>query len=435
MTALALLLSLPAPKTQASRIEELKKDIEAKNSEIKKIEEEIEKYQQEINKSLKQAATLKNAIYRLNATIKKLNTSIYLTEKQIEATSLEIERLNLEIILTQQKIFSNKKGLAESLRRINEAESQSLVEIILKHPHLSDFFNDLERLETFQKEVHTALKSLTDLKASLEAKNEELKKKKEDLQAYRARVIDQKILTDASRRQKSILLSRTKNREAAYRKLVSQRLAQKEALEREIRQLEAQLRIEIDPSSLPPAGHGVLGYPLKNLVLKSCWKGNPKGNCITQFFGNTDFATKNPQIYKGVGHRGVDFRASIGTPVYAAEDGVVRFAYRDKVCPNAYYGGKWVLIDHPNNLSTLYAHLSLIKVYNGQKVKRGQLIGYSGNTGYVTGPHLHFTVLATKAVRITGENGEPPYISRVCGKELKIPLAPHNGYLNPLSYL
>jgi len=126
----------------------------------------------------------------------------------------------------------------------------------------------------------------------------------------------------------------------------------------------------------------------------------------------------------------------VGTRVLAAADGVVRFVYRDKPCTGAYYGGKWILIDHGNNLSTLYAHLSLIKVVPGQKVKAGQVIGYSGESGYVTGPHLHFTVFATKAVRVTGENGEKPYYSKVCrGVQLKIPISPNNGYLNPLSYL
>ena len=65
-----------------------------------------------------------------------------------------------------------------------------------------------------------------------------------------------------------------------------------------------------------------------------------------------------------------------------------------------YSYGKWILIKHENGLSTLYAHLSLIKVNAGETVNTGDIIGYSGNTGYSTGPHLHLTVYATQGVKI-----------------------------------
>lgn len=82
-------------------------------------------------------------------------------------------------------------------------------------------------------------------------------------------------------------------------------------------------------------------------------------------------------------HNGVDLRAKSGQPVYAIYDGVVsRSAF--------YYGyGKCVDLKHPNHYSSRYAHLSNILVRNGQRVKKGQLIGYAGSTGRSTGPHLH----------------------------------------------
>lgn len=83
-------------------------------------------------------------------------------------------------------------------------------------------------------------------------------------------------------------------------------------------------------------------------------------------------------------HGGIDFALSVGEPIYSVFDGVVRVAQ-----VNGGYGNM-ILVRHYNNLETLYAHLSKMIVKVGQEVKAGDIIGYSGNTGFSTGPHLHF---------------------------------------------
>ncbi len=87
-------------------------------------------------------------------------------------------------------------------------------------------------------------------------------------------------------------------------------------------------------------------------------------------------------------HTGIDMEARMGTPVHATGDGVVKFAGAKA---NGY--GTHIDIDHSYGFVTKYAHLSKIAVKPGQKVKRGQLIGYSGNTGQSAGPHLHYEVI------------------------------------------
>ena len=85
-------------------------------------------------------------------------------------------------------------------------------------------------------------------------------------------------------------------------------------------------------------------------------------------------------------HRGTDFRAKVGTPVYASNSGVVRMAR------NLFYSGNMVIVDHGVNIFTLYAHLSEIQVNDQQIIARGQQIGLSGATGRVSGPHLHWAL-------------------------------------------
>lgn len=85
-------------------------------------------------------------------------------------------------------------------------------------------------------------------------------------------------------------------------------------------------------------------------------------------------------------HEGIDFVAAYGTPIYATAEGQVRLAENS----NGY--GNHVIIDHGYRHETLYAHMSELAVKVGDRVKRGQLVGYLGNTGRSSGPHLHYGV-------------------------------------------
>ena len=85
-------------------------------------------------------------------------------------------------------------------------------------------------------------------------------------------------------------------------------------------------------------------------------------------------------------HTGVDIRCSSGTPVHAAAGGEVAFAGR----LGGY--GNCVILNHGGGLATVYGHCSSLIVSEGQTIRQGQVIAYSGSTGFSTGPHLHFEV-------------------------------------------
>lgn len=115
-------------------------------------------------------------------------------------------------------------------------------------------------------------------------------------------------------------------------------------------------------------------YWTKNFIM-------PMTSQITSPFG-----TK--RVYNGFlksYHSGTDFRAPTGTPIHAVNAGVVRLA------SNRYYAGNSVIIDHGEGIYTCYFHLSKIDVKIGQRVKQNEVLGLSGETGRVTGPHLHFS--------------------------------------------
>jgi len=95
----------------------------------------------------------------------------------------------------------------------------------------------------------------------------------------------------------------------------------------------------------------------------------------------------HPKTHRWKKHTGIDIVARYGTPVYATGDGVIKESFRDR------YYGNMVIINHGFGYQTLYAHMRKAAVKKGDTVKRGQVIGYVGNTGLSTGTHLHYEVI------------------------------------------
>jgi murein DD-endopeptidase MepM/ murein hydrolase activator NlpD len=129
-------------------------------------------------------------------------------------------------------------------------------------------------------------------------------------------------------------------------------------------------------------------------VIPAIWPVN--GRLLSGFGKRMD-----PFSGEGGFHTGVDISAAMGTPVHAAADGIV---YSAEVFSGY---GKMVVVDHGNGMRTLYAHLSRYAVVPGQEIRKADIVGYSGATGRVTSPHLHFEV------RVGGAPVNPyPYLSR-----------------------
>lgn len=401
----------------AAAIDDLRQKISNKNNQIEQIQKEIEQYQKEIDSNSKKASSLSGKIKELEVVRKKLASDIKLTQAKIDSAKLNIEKLGIQIKSKSESIGEKKGYLKEFLNNFRENENVSAVEMSLAEDEWSDFLSDLEKNKDLQKEINSNVKDLKEIKADLESQKKEKESYKKTMEKLNASYSDQKQLVEINKKNTNQLLTETKNKETNYKKLLADRVAKQKAFEDEIKELEDELRQEIDPSALPKLGSGVLKWPLDKIK-------------ITQYFGNTSFAMANASVYNGGGHNGVDFKASIGTPVKASRSGViVGIGDTDKACSGVSYG-KWVLIQHENNLSTLYAHFSLIKVSQGQQVETGQLLGYSGDTGYATGPHLHFGVFATEGIKVAS------YKSKICGTNMILPVkTKKNAYLNPLDYL
>ena len=412
---LGIQLIVPAI-SHASLIDDLQKQIDARNTTIAGLEKEIAQYEAQVSLTSKQAATLKNLISTLDTTKKKLDTQIALTQNKISATELAINKLGKEISTKKSDIEQNTEALGETVRRMNQSDDTTLLESFLANRSTSVLLNDLQNLAEIQDSVKDHVNNLKGLKQDLQNKQSATQQNKNDLVGFKSDLSSQQKAVVYDTQVKSKLLTDTKNQEATYQKMLAQKKALRDAVEKELNDYESQLKIAIDPNSVAKAKAGVLSWPLSKII-------------VTQYFGNTTFAQAHTALYNGMGHNGIDFGASIGTPVKAALSGTVAgTGDTDKVCPGASYG-RWVMVTHDNGLSTLYAHFSVISVSAGQKVSTGDILGLSGATGYATGPHLHFTVYASQGVEIINR------ASKACNGTYRLPVATFAAYLNPLSYL
>ncbi len=416
-----LILSSPLAVSYAENAptaEQLKGNLDDLSVKIKALDDEIKAYNSKISKTQGEAKTLKQALAKLEARRAGLTKDIAFTKLRISQAEENINFTQNKIKNTESTLEQNKAALAESLRALTH-DDQSLptyVSALAPGAHLSDALDLTKRGGDVSSAIDEKVRALVDTKTTLAVQKASYEQHKDRLVTLNNTLNDQKQLVVQTSIDKSSLLIETKNKESTYQALLAERKKKKGELEAEVLDVEAKLQTVVDASKLPKYGKGVLLYPVDNVI-------------ITQYFGNTPFSSKNPQVYNGSGHNGVDLGVPVGTPVYAARPGVVLGSGNTDAACNGVSYGKWILIKHDNGLSTLYGHLSVIQVKAGDVLTGRQKIGLSGNTGYSTGPHVHFTVYASDAVKITS------YISKVCGTNMTMPVAPRAGYLNPLSYL
>ena len=409
---LVILLIIPIGFSSAQTASEIQNKIAEKDADIKKLEQEITAYQAQLDSLGKQKNSLDKSLKELDLTRKKLNADIAVTENKIDKTNLKIQNLNQDIGAKQNSISNNIKAISLGIKEISEFENGSIVESILSTDDFSLIWNDIDNTMTVREKIRGRIAELKQIKGELEDTRKETIDAKNELLSLKSKLADQKKIVEQNTNAKKKLLEQTKNSEANYQKILQDRIAQKDALEKELRDYESQLKYILDPSKLPKAG--VFSWPLDYIL-------------VTQLFGKT---VDSKRLYASGSHSGVDFRAAVGTPVKAMAGGVVTgMGDTDTQCPGASFG-RFVFIKYDNGLSSTYGHLSLVKAKKEERVERGQIVAYSGNTGYSTGPHLHVSVYAPNSAEVKS------LPSKSCpGKILTQPIAPINAYLDPLYYL
>ncbi len=416
--ALFPLFSFAQTVAPAQTSAELQNLIDAHNAQISQLDREIEQYQKQLDAVGSQKKTLQNELAQLNLSLKKSAASISATKSKISSVQLQIQQLAQGISVKQDSIDTGAAGLAESFRQMNEADASLLVMQVLASEDLAEAWHEADSHETLQVAVSEQMERLAQEKQSLAESKTKTEAKRAELVAQQNILLEQQGMLNAQKKAQNDLLAQTKSQESKYQALLAEKIAGKAAFEAALSDLKAQYLQSVDPSQILTPKKGVLRWPLDKIR-------------ITQTFGQSDFAKSG--AYNGKGHNGIDLGVPLGTPVKAALAGTVWATGNTDLYKGCYSAGKWIMIKHPNGLSTLYGHLSQISVTAGQAVATGQVIGNVGATGYATGPHLHLSVYVTSVTKIM-TFGEATNRVSACAKAT-IPITPPAGFLNPLSYL
>lgn len=402
-------------ESDASIIDSIKAKIQNKTEAIKQIDAEIKTYQKELESTATKARVLSDDLKTITNTKKKLEGDISQTEKNITSTSKTIGQLEQGIKEKEDQIIHNKQVLIKMIQNLQRESEQTVFGAFLSNKSLSTLGEYFEHTEKFESEIQEQIGELLTLKNELAERKEGALSKKKSLSELKTDLSGKKQSVVETEKQKNNLLLATKNQQANYQKVLAEKIRQKEQFEKEIFAYESELKLTVDKAKLPTNVPGVLQWPMDNVR-------------ITQYFGATVDAKR---LYVSGSHNGIDLGATDGTKIKSALSGSVWATGNTDAKAGCYSYGKWILVKHGNGLSTLYAHLSAISVKEGDSVTTGDTLGFSGRTGYVTGPHLHFTVLATEGTRVATI---PPERTVNC-RGVVMPIADTKAYLDPILYL
>ncbi len=406
IVCMSIFYGIPYFASAVSVAIDTKAQIDQRNKELAEIQKKILENQQKLTETQQQKQTLSSELKKIDTTIKQADLGIAASQITVKKLDVEIDSLHDDIISAEKDLTQKGEAVAEIFKQMQVSEQDNPLVSFIRAKSLSDGIQTMQGLVDLNQTLIIKIQELQNAHDTLTVVLDSTAKKKSDKELEQENLKNRRLIAAELKQEKNQVLKDTKTREASYQESLKELEKRQAEIAAEIDALEAPLRDKIDYKDLPKSGSGILAVPLSD----------PH---ITQEQGYTKSAKK---LYKSGYHNGMDFGAPVGTPLFAAYDGtVISVANQDLYCRKGAYG-KYVAIKHLIGFTTLYAHLSLQVVKEGDSVKKGQLIGYSGNTGYATGPHLHFGVYDSSTFRIGQSNS--------CG-----PKMPFGGDLNPRNYL
>lgn len=333
----------------------------------------------------------------------ELNTVIQELQKAQDDMSAKEEQIeSAENELVEAKVTENNQyeSMKKRIKYMYENGNVEFIEIILSAENISDFLNKTEYVTKISEYDRDMLVEFQKTVEQVQKKEEELRAEYEELSALQTTLSEKRASVETLLSNKNIQIANLESEIGENAKVLQQLIAEAQEAERrqkeaEAAQLAAQQQAmnnnagQNNQIQAPSGGSstggstsgGVIPPSSGNVVSGSGYFTHPCPGMTYQssYFGEI-------REFEVGGHKGHDYAAPEGTPTYAAAAGTVLIANYSTSA------GNWVVIQHDNGLVSKYMHHSALTVSAGQRVEKGQQIGYVGSTGQSTGPHLHFQV-------------------------------------------
>ena len=340
----------------------LQQQREAVNENLNKANEQLAYVQNELSQAVLKIQDLQDKINGYESTISKINLDYGKLQEKVEQTEVEL-------IKQQVRYDAQEELLKKRLVAVYNKGNISYLNVLLGANNFIEFLSLYTAVSQIAKYDKSQLDNMKAEKAEIQRKNDEMTKQKEEIR-----------LAKANAQQQEVLLTNTKIMMEGYKqsltesdKQINAQITAYKAQQQEIENMITQSIVQ-STYELSYAG-GVMIWP----TLKSGYITSPFGNRMHPIQG----------IVKS--HYGIDISGVIGTPVYAAADGVIIYS--------GWMGGygNTIMIDHGvdgngNKVISLYGHSSKLLKNVGEIVKQGDTILEIGSTGNSTGPHLHFEI-------------------------------------------
>lgn len=347
-------------------------DLEKEKKILNSLKSSLQSFQNKLKETISYKDTILGEIDEIESKIKNVTLKIADLERKINDTKNKIELLENNISLTQLEIEKDKEMIGEKLFLVYKIKNELPFDIYFSSKSISELFTRINFLNILMRSNRESLEELRIKEINLKNQKENLEKEKKNLE----------LLLKENEKLKNNLLEEEKKRENLLKDLLSKEEQYKKEIEIYRRKIEEQeqkiqeiIRKAEFAKKLPEVGNII--WPVKGHIV------SPFGMRIHPIYRQWHF------------HNGADIDAPEGTPIKAVADGIVIYA--------GWLGsyGIVVFLRHGGNITTVYAHMKYFTVELNQYVKQGDIIGYVGNTGLSTGPHLHFEI------RIDGKPVDP----------------------------
>lgn len=366
---LGILCLLAPAQTDRTQQQKLQND-------LKSIQGQMGKLRSEINKKRQEERKVRRDLSELDRQITNVTARLQQTRNRLSAARKEQAELAKRLQMLNQRLQRRQNLLAQRLRAAYKYRSVSYLSVLTGASSMHDLSSRgyvlRQIIRTDRKlldQVRADQEAVARAKARMDALVRQIAGLESDLKSQATE------LADAQDEKRDLLKAISRER-ALYERQLAELEAESQAIARRLRALMER-----------GAGRARADTPWTGRFIR------PVNGRLTSGFG----MRVHPIFRVRKMHTGIDISAPAGTPIVAADSGVVVEAGYIR----GY--GYTVIIDHGGGMATLYAHCSALLVRAGQQVERGQTIARVGSTGYSTGPHLHFEI------RVNGEPVNPAH--------------------------